>query len=133
MEDSQRSLVVRIRDSLIVRRRLALAGCVVAGVFLLSLLVSNPARSPLHQNSNFSVPDHGTPNNEILGPGGVRPKESEGKSLVPQPSPYLAGQVDMAGAAHEPRIYYSAELSIVTKEFARSRSNLEDILERHHG
>ncbi|HEX8837856.1 MAG TPA: DUF4349 domain-containing protein [Candidatus Acidoferrum sp.] len=39
----------------------------------------------------------------------------------------------MAGAVREPRIYYSAELSMVTKEFARSRSNLEEILERHHG
>lgn len=133
MEDSQRSLVVRIREFLAVRRRLALAGCVVAGAFLLSLLVSNPTRSPLHQSSNFSVPDHGSPDSEILGPGGVRPEESERKSLVPQSSPYLAATVDMAGAAHEPRIYYSAELSLVTKEFARSRSSLEDILERHHG
>ena len=133
MEDIQRSLVVRIREFLAVRRRLALAGCVVAGVFLLSLLASNPARPPLNQNSHFSVKDPGSPNGEILGPAGVQLEGSEAKSLVPQPSPHLAGSVDMAGAAHEPRIYYSAELSIVTKEFARSRSNLEDILERHHG
>lgn len=133
MEDKQRSLVVRIREFLAVRRRLALAVCVVAGAFLLSLLASNPARSPLQQNSHFSGKDHGTPNSEILGPGGVQSEGTEAKSFVPQPSPHLAGPVDMAGAVHEPRIYYSAELSIVTKEFARSRSNLEDILERHHG
>lgn len=133
MEDNQRSLVVRIREFLAVRRRLALAGCVVAGAFLLSLLASNPTRSPLHQNSLFSVKDHGTPNSEILGPAGVQSEGTEAKSFVPQASPHLAGPGDMAGAVHEPRIYYSAELSIVTKEFARSRSSLEDILERHHG
>lgn len=133
MEDNQRSLVVRIRKFLAVRRKLALWGCVVAGAFLLSLLASNPARSPLHQNSQFSGKDHGSPNGEILGPGGVQSEGSEAKNLVPQTSSYPAGPVDMAGAVHEPRIYYSAELSIVTKEFARSRSNLEDILERHHG
>lgn len=133
MEDSQRSLVVRIREFLAVRHRFAVGGCVVAGALLLSFLASNPARSPLHQNSNFSVPDHGSPSNEIPGPGGVRPEGSDERSLVSRSSPYLAGPVDMAGAVHEPRIQYSAELSIVSKEFVRSRSSLEDILERHHG
>jgi len=33
----------------------------------------------------------------------------------------------------EPRIAYSAELSLTTKEFAHSRTSLEEILERHRG
>jgi hypothetical protein len=33
----------------------------------------------------------------------------------------------------EPRIAYSAELTVVTREFAHSRSSLEEILERHRG
>jgi hypothetical protein len=35
--------------------------------------------------------------------------------------------------SREPRIAYSAELSVVTREFAHSRSSLEEILEHHHG
>jgi len=46
---------------------------------------------------------------------------------------YKAGPGDSANLFREPRIAYSAELSLVTKEFAHSRSSLEDILERHHG
>jgi hypothetical protein len=40
---------------------------------------------------------------------------------------------DVAGAAGEPRIAYSAELSVATKEFAHSRASMEQILERHRG
>lgn len=133
MEDSQRSLVVRIREFFSVRRRLALVGSVVAGALLLSLLASNPARSPLYQNSHSFAPDRGSPNSETLGPEGVRPEGNDRKSMVPPSGPYLAGPGDLAAGVHEPRIYYSAELSVVTKEFARSRSSLEEILERHHG
>jgi uncharacterized small protein (DUF1192 family) len=46
---------------------------------------------------------------------------------------YQAGPNDAASPFREPRIAYSAELSVVTKEFAHSRSNLEEILERHRG
>jgi len=34
---------------------------------------------------------------------------------------------------HEPQIAYSAELSVVTREFAHSRSSVEEILDRHRG
>jgi DNA repair exonuclease SbcCD ATPase subunit len=40
---------------------------------------------------------------------------------------------DTSNILHEPPIVYSAELSVVTKEFARSRASLEEILERHRG
>jgi len=75
-------------------------------------------------------------NSEIPAPDGLRPERSEGKILAPPavlPDFYRAGPGDVAGAVREPRIYYSAELSIVTREFGRSRSSLEGILERHHG
>jgi len=40
---------------------------------------------------------------------------------------------DVAGSTSEPRIAYSAELAVATKEFVRSRGSLEEILERHRG
>ncbi len=46
---------------------------------------------------------------------------------------YSGGSVDSASAFREPQIAYSAEISVATKEFAHSRSSLEEILERHHG
>jgi uncharacterized small protein (DUF1192 family) len=46
---------------------------------------------------------------------------------------YPADPSDKAGLFPEPRIAYSAELTVVTREFAHSRSSLEEILERHRG
>ncbi|HEV1993944.1 MAG TPA: DUF4349 domain-containing protein [Candidatus Acidoferrum sp.] len=46
---------------------------------------------------------------------------------------YKTGPGDSANLFREPRIAYSAELSVATREFAHSRSSLEEILERHHG
>ena len=39
----------------------------------------------------------------------------------------------LVSAEGSPRITYSAELSVVTKEFARARSSMEDVLDRHRG
>jgi uncharacterized small protein (DUF1192 family) len=49
------------------------------------------------------------------------------------PENYRVGQIDSASPFRESRIAYSAELSVVTKEFAHSRSSLEEILDRHRG
>lgn len=46
---------------------------------------------------------------------------------------YEAHPGEVAGVAGGPRIAYSAELSVVAKEFARARSSMEDVLERHRG
>lgn len=46
---------------------------------------------------------------------------------------YDAHLGEIGGAAGGPRITYSAELSVATREFARARSVMEDVLERHRG
>jgi hypothetical protein len=46
---------------------------------------------------------------------------------------YRVGPEGTANGMHEPHIAYSAELSVVSREFAHSRASLEEILERHHG
>jgi hypothetical protein len=40
---------------------------------------------------------------------------------------------DLSGSFAEPRVNYSAELAVVTKEFAHTRSSMEEILDRHRG
>lgn len=133
MEDRPRSVVVRVREFVGAKPRLALLSGLAAGVLLLFLLASNPGRPLVHQNSPFAT-GRGTLSSEILLPDGPRP--DDGKIFAPpaaSPDFYRAGPGEVAGAMREPRIYFSAELSMLTKEFARSRSNMEEILERHHG
>jgi hypothetical protein len=136
MEDRPRSVVVRVREFVAARPRLALLSGLAAGVLLLYLLSSNPGRSPVHQNARPFATDGGPLSSEIASPDGIRPGGNDGKVLTPpavSPDFYTAGRGEVAGAVREPRIYFSAELSVITREFARSRSNMEEILERHHG
>lgn len=138
MENSLRSLVVRLRALSPARRRLVVAGCLMAGVFLLFLVVANRVVPP-GPKSVTSPPDRGNVTGEILSPDGIRTMGGDAKevgALAPLrmlPEAYRAGQVDSANVFREPRIVYSAELTVVTKEFAHSRSSLEEILDRRRG
>jgi hypothetical protein len=56
--------------------------------------------------------------------------------MVPPPlvaGGYRTGMSDPGSPAAEPRMAYSAEVAVATKEFVRSRSSLEEILDRHRG
>jgi hypothetical protein len=58
------------------------------------------------------------------------------KVVTPDVSPSAGGSLRPSGDSSEyvtPMIAHAAELAVATKEFARSRSTLEEILERHHG
>jgi Domain of unknown function (DUF4349) len=138
MEDRLRSIVVRFRELSPARRRLLFVSCLLAGVFLLFWFASNREIRPVNHSAS-SVPDRGSPNGEILPPEGFRSIGGDAKEPIALISPrlpsdsYKAGPGDSANLFREPRIAYSAELSVVTKEFAHSRSNLEEILERHSG
>ena len=124
MQDRLRSLVVRFRELFPARRRLVLVGCLVAGV--LFLFASNRGAGPGR---------HQTVPSASVGPMGGDPKEANAlKSSHLQAELYRSGPGDSkTGMFLEPRIAYSAELSLTTKEFAHSRTSLEEILERHRG
>jgi hypothetical protein len=138
MDDRPRSLVVRFNKLSPARRRLLLAGSLLASVFLLILLAPSRDVRPAHQAVPLP-PNHGSLNNGIPAPDGFRSMGIDTKEAgVPallhlQSELYKVGGADSASLLHEPRIAYSAELSVVTREFARSRSSLEEILERHRG
>jgi hypothetical protein len=139
MVDRLRSLVVRIRESFSARPRLMLAGCVAAGVFLVFLSVSKPLVPHVHQSGVTFPPSTISSRNEFPLTEEVRPMGGETKELNallmsrPPSEAYKAAQRDSAGLLQEPRIAYSAELTVATKEFAHSRASLEETLERHHG
>ena len=54
---------------------------------------------------------------------------------LPPGSPLAISATDASipGALASLRIEHSAEIALATKEFSRSRSSLEDIIDRHHG
>jgi len=129
MDNSLRSLVVRLR-ALSSARRLFYAGCLLAGVFVLFFLAANHVIRPTDPSGmgQKALPLRG------FGAVGGDAKELSAFALPPaSPEGYKAGQVDSANPFREPRIAYSAELSLITKEFAHSRSSLEEILDRHRG
>jgi hypothetical protein len=141
MEDFLHSIFVRFRQFSPARRRWILAGGVLAGLFLLFLFTPSKDSQhvgPVHQ-AGASVPPgtsgySGAVSSEAMPPMSINTKETNAllSSRIPSKL-YTAGPTDAAGLSPEPRIAYSAELSVVTREFAHSRSSLEEILERHRG
>ena len=138
MKERLRSIVVRFRELFPAQRRLLVAGSLLASVSLLFIFASSKGVAPVHQYVPFA-PYRGSRNSENASPDGIRslgvdPKEATALMSSRLPSAlYPAGPGDSAGLFPEPRIAYSAELSVVTKEFAHSRASLEEILERHQG
>jgi len=138
MKERLRSIVVRFRELFPGQRRLLLAGCLLASVSLLFIFASSKSVAPVHQYVPFA-PYRGSQISENASPDGIRSlgvDAKEATALMSSRLPsavYPAGPGDSAGSFPEPRIAYSAELSVVTKEFAHSRSSLEEILERHQG
>ena len=138
MKGHLRSIVVRFRELFPAQRRLLLAGSLLVGVFLLFIFASSKSVAPVHQHVPFA-PYRGSQSGESASPDGIRSlgvDAKEATALMSSRLPsavYPAGPGDSAGSFPEPRIAYSAELSVVTKEFAHSRASLEEILERHRG
>jgi len=137
MENYLKSIVVRFRRISPAQRRLVFAGCLLAVVFLLFFTAANRVVRPGQHASPWS-PNGGSLTGEVLPPDGVRSTGGDAKEVGAAPlrmlnERYSAAPVDSANAFREPRIAYSAELSVVTREFAHSRSSLEEILDRHRG
>jgi hypothetical protein len=139
MENHLRSLAVRLREIFPAQRRLLLAGGLLAGVFTLFFFTANQNVLPVHPKIVPPTPYRLGQNAEGVSPDGLRMMGMETKESVAAMSArvpakaYYGGPVDSAGFLPEPRIAYSAELSVVTREFAHSRSSLEEILDRHRG
>jgi hypothetical protein len=139
MEDRLRSTVTRIRELFSARRRLVLAVCIAAGVFVLFSSVSKQIVAPGRPSVGPLPPDRGGSNIEFMPAEGTRPLGGDIKEFSAQMSSrvpsklYSSAPVDSSSAFREPQVAYSAELSVATKEFAHSRASLEEILERHHG
>jgi len=135
MEEFLESIERRFRELSPTRRRLVLLGSVL-GAFLLLFLISSgrelrqsPARPKVTGATGPipEIPPYDTP-------ASLASKEYPEPTATPHAYElYKVGSVDSVGLPVEPRIAYSAALSISTPEFGRSRASLEEILDRHHG
>ncbi|HET8921464.1 MAG TPA: DUF4349 domain-containing protein [Candidatus Acidoferrum sp.] len=136
MENTWQSVLLRFRELSPARRRLvSLIGVLGMLVALLLLRASRdtlnaPQRPPASGSTTFPT-DSGF--SSVGGAAEVN-LEKEARAFVPLSTlRHGVWPNDLADPSREPRIAYSAQLSVITKEFARSHSSLEEILERHRG
>jgi len=138
MEDRLRSTVVRVREAVAGRWRLVLAAGVAAGVLLLWLSLPKPSVTPPQSGAAF-LGVRATTSSELSPTDRMKELMDNTKQFnaaMPAAMPgklYAPAPLDSASAYREPQVAYSAELNETTREFARSRASLEEILERHHG
>jgi hypothetical protein len=123
---------LRFRELSPTRRRLVLLASVL-GAFLLLFVMS--AGRELRPSFARPVAKGAIPEPPLIDtPASLASKEYPQTAATPRAyEPYKVASVDSVGPSAEPRIVYSAALSISTPDFARSRSSLEEILDRHHG
>ena len=116
------------------RRRLAFAAAIFLTLCILTFLSSRPLTMQSGKTPNGPV--HGLKENV---PASIAETEAfatanhDSHLEEPIASDHLQLRAIIPGAPDDPRIAYSAELAVVTKDFTHARSSMEDILERHRG
>jgi len=115
------------------RQFLLVAGSILGLVFLVSQMAH---KSGVAEHAGQAVPSSRETTAPTSFPIDASNKEpfNETSRVVPAPPmAYGTRSVDIAGLAGGPRITYSAELAVATKEFAHARTSMEEVLERHRG
>ena len=129
------SLLARLHRLIPTRRKFLIILVLSLGVIFLSRIAKPPVSSQVRTASNLAAGAVGsvaTPDTDLKAEW-QRLKETSRMippNASPASGPATGGTVD--GYA-TPLISHAAELAVSTKDFARSRSSLEEILERHHG
>jgi Domain of unknown function (DUF4349) len=133
----ERSLLASFGRLSLIRRTLLIVLTLSAALLLLARIAKPPADLAIRTGSSARV--------WTAQPGDSTEEELKtARQLAKEPArliPPSSASAQYAGAARNvdasadgaPLISHAAELAVVTKEFSRSRSTLEDILERHHG
>jgi Domain of unknown function (DUF4349) len=137
MRNAIASLLAKFRALSPVRRGLIVVLAVFAGLFVFARLSPQPiSKVPQHVDA---VPDTEIAMPELQTEAGRAKEELKDypKGMaVPAPMDFGGlsnGKVALTPALGEPLIAHTAELAVATKEFAKSRSSMEEILDRHRG
>lgn len=135
MSVNEHSLVTRFRRFSPTRRGILMFLLAAFGAILLLRTAGLHHQVPTGDGAQWkTVQPATTPDSDVKAEW-LRLKESSkvnAPTAVPLPNPISTGAVDEFGYG-TPLISHAAELTVATKEFARSRASLEEILERHHG
>ncbi len=129
------SLLAKFRTLSPVRRVSVVVLAILVGLLIFARMTPQPMKQ--YAPPLASVPDRGMGTNELQTEAG-RAKEELREYAKMSPAPLDSR--DLAGSRMggvmvpgDPLIAHTAELAVATKEFARSRSSLEEILDRHRG
>lgn len=131
------SLFGTLRGLSVKRRGLLFVLALSAGVLLVGRIAQRPNSLGSHvaQSTRTNVAISQPPSDADLKVEWQRVKESA-KLMTPSPAGVAGESMGgfVGGSSYGgPLIAHAAELTVTTKEFIRSRSTLEEILERHHG
>ena len=137
MKNSIEAVVLKFRTLSTLKRRLVLTLLAAVCFLALALLSIPPSRKPGVSSVEFLPPES---SNAVSQTDAElyqlqEPKGDYRAHLATPVTPPMAASREMGGAfpSAMPLIAHSAELAVSTTEFAKSRTELEEILERHRG
>lgn len=132
MERSFQTLMEGFRSFVASRRRFLLVTGSLLALALL-VLITTSKESKLTQLPRSAEPQS-TAAFPPASPDARIDLSKETKTVAPMPSASYGGRFnELSESSSEPRVTYSAELAVATKEFSRARSSMEEILDRHRG
>jgi hypothetical protein len=137
MRNAIASLLAKFRAQSPGRRGLIVILAIFIGLFVFARLSPQP-RSNVSQRVD-AVPDTEIAMPELQTEAGRAKEELKDyptRMTVPAPMDFGGlsnGKVAMTPAPGEPLIAHTAELAVATKEFTKSRTSMEEILDRHRG
>lgn len=137
MRNAIGSLLAKFRTLSPVRRGLFVVLAVIVGLLVFARITPQPMKHDSRPSASFPDTEMGT--QELQMEAGRAKEELKEYAKVP-PAPLPLGSRDFPGSRvggimlpGEPLIAHTAELAVATKEFVKSRSSLEEILDRHRG
>jgi hypothetical protein len=135
MKNAVVSLLAKFRALPAFRRRLFVVVAVLLGLVVFARVSPPPG---LHQTPGKTAYENATAESSELQTEAGRTREESidhGKLSAPplDSSGIPASRMGGAMMPVEPLIAHTAELSVATNEFAKARSSLEEILDRHRG
>jgi hypothetical protein len=117
------------------RRQFAFVAAVIVVLCLLTVLTAQKGRVAIQPDRN-SV-SNSFPGERLPVLNDPSKPEDDFKSKIDNAEALVSGALQRAtqtlAPVSEPRIAYSAELAVTTKDFSRARSTMEEILDHHRG
>lgn len=129
------SLLAKFRTLSPVRRGLFVVLAIFAGLLIFARISPQPGKETAHPGASITNAEMATPQLQTeAGHTREELKEYAKMSAPPLDSGGLpASRLGGMMLPGDPLIAHTAELAVATKEFAKSRSSLEEILDRHRG